>query len=81
MAAAVVRKWGNSAAVRIPATVLADANLQLDQPVEVRGERGRIVIERLRPAAFKIDQLVNGIRRDNLHEAVDTGVPVGSEAW
>ena len=81
MAAAVVRKWGNSAAVRIPATVLADADLQLDQPVEVRGERGRIVIERLRPKAFEIKQLVGGIRSDNLHEAIETGGPVGREVW
>ena len=81
MAAAVVRKWGNSAAVRIPATVLADADLQLDQPVEVRGERGRIVIERRRPSAFQIDELVSGIRPDNLHQAIDMGTPVGREVW
>ena len=81
MAAAVVRKWGNSAAVRIPATVLADADLQLDQPVDVRGERGRIVIERLRAGPFQIEQLVDGIRPDNLHEAIDTGAPVGREVW
>jgi len=35
-----VKKWGNSAAVRIPAAVLADAGIELDQPVEVREERG-----------------------------------------
>jgi antitoxin MazE len=32
---AVVKKWGNSASVRIPATVLKAANLCLDEPVEV----------------------------------------------
>ena len=43
----VVKKWGNSAAVRIPAAVLADAGIELDQSVEIRQERGRIVIPRL----------------------------------
>ena len=62
----VIKKWGNSAAVRIPAGVLADANLALDEPVEVREERGRIVIEPIRQKSFWINALVRGIRPDNL---------------
>ncbi|TMH36389.1 MAG: AbrB/MazE/SpoVT family DNA-binding domain-containing protein [Betaproteobacteria bacterium] len=81
MSAAMVKKWGNSAAIRIPAAVLADANLRVDQPVEIREERGRIVIEPLRRKTFEIRELVKGIRRDNLHEPVDTGAPVGREVW
>jgi len=42
---AVVKKWGNSASVRIPATVLQAAKLRLDDSVDVREESGRIVIE------------------------------------
>ena len=57
-----VKKWGNSAAVRIPAAVLADAKIELDQPVEVREERGRIVIEPVRRKMFAIRDLVAGIR-------------------
>ena len=76
-----VKKWGNSAAVRIPATVLADAGIELDQPVEVREERGRIVIEPLRRKAFALRDLVRDIRPDNLHDAIDTGAPVGREVW
>lgn len=77
----VVRKWGNSAAVRIPATVLAEAGLALDQPVEVREENGRIVIEPLRRSRFEIGRLVRRIRPDNFHEAIDTGPAVGREIW
>jgi len=77
----LVKKWGNSAAVRIPAGVLADAKIQLDQPVDVREERGRIVIEPVRRKVFSIRDLVKDIRRDNLHETVDTGPPAGREVW
>ena len=35
----VVKKWGNSAAVRIPASVLDAARLELDQSVDMREER------------------------------------------
>jgi antitoxin MazE len=41
---AVVKKWENSASVRIPAAVLKAAHLGLDEPVDVREESGRIVI-------------------------------------
>ncbi len=77
----VVKKWGNSAAVRIPAAVLEAAHVRLDQPVDVREEDGRIVIEPIRPARYAIDTLVAGITDDNRHDAVDMGKPVGGEVW
>ena len=80
MAATIIKRFGHSAAIRIPATVLAEAGIRLGQPVEVRAEHGRIVIERSQPKAFGIDQLVKGIRLDNLHPAIDEGLAVGREA-
>ena len=77
----VVRKWGNSAAVRIPSALMAEAGLEIDQPVDLRSEQGRIIIEPVRTPRFSLDELVAGIRPDNLHEAVDTGPPVGREVW
>ena len=76
-----IRKWGNSPAVRIPAVVMEAASLRLDQPVDVREEAGRIVIEPLRPAAYDLAALVARITDDNRHDAVETGPPVGQEAW
>ncbi len=78
---AVVKKWGNSASVRIPATVLKAANLCLDEPVDVREESGRIVIEPVRRKEYDVAELVKGITRGNLHKEVDFGPPVGNEAW
>ncbi len=77
----IVKKWGNSASVRIPASVMAAAYLSLDQAVDVREEAGRIVIEPIREEAFDISDLIAGITDDNLHEAVDFGAPVGREIW
>ena len=77
----VVKKWGNSAAVRIPASVLAAAHLELDQTVDVREERGRIVIEPKRQKPFTLAELVDGITADNVHATIDTGAPAGREAW
>ena len=77
----IVKKWGNSAAVRIPAAIMAAAHVDLDQPVEVREEQGRIVIEPIRHKQFKLDELLSGITRKNQHEPIDTGAPVGKEVW
>ncbi|CAG1002674.1 Antitoxin MazE [Methylophilaceae bacterium] len=77
----IVKKWGNSAAVRIPAAIMAAAHVDLDQPVDVREEQGRIVIEPVRRKSFKLDELLSGITGNNLHKPVDTGAPVGKEVW
>lgn len=77
----VVKKWGNSAAVRIPSSVMAAAHVDLDQAVEVREEQGRIVIEPVRRKAYKLDELLGGITVKNLHKPIDTGAPVGKEIW
>ena len=77
---AVVRKWGNSASVRIPAAVMEAAQLELDDPVDVREEAGRVVIEPLRHREYDLRDLVKAITRANLHEEIEFGNPVGKEA-
>ena len=77
----VVKKWGNSASVRIPAAVMQAAHLDLDEPVDVREESGCIVIEPVRHKEYDLAGLVKGITRRNQHEEVDFGGPVGKEVW
>ena len=78
---AVVKKWGNSASVRIPAAIMRAAHVELDEPVDVREESGRIVIDPVRRKEYDLDELVKGITRENLHAEADFGGPVGKEAW
>ncbi len=76
-----VKKWGNSAAVRIPAAVLEASQLQVDEEVDIREESGRIVIEPVREKKYKLDDLLKGIAKSNIHEEVDLGKPEGKEVW
>jgi len=78
---ASVKKWGNSAAVRIPAVVMQAAEVQIDQEVDIREEAGRIVIEPVREKTYKLDELLKGITRENTHEIIDFGNPEGKEVW
>jgi antitoxin MazE len=76
-----VKKWGNSAAVRIPASVMQATRLDLDEVVEVREEAGRIVIEPVRQKSYALAELLKGITSKNQHQAIDFGPAVGKEAW
>jgi antitoxin MazE len=76
-----IRKWGNSAAVRIPAATLEAAGLKLDDRVEVREENGRVVIEKAEAPSITLEWLIERITPENRHEEVDWGPPVGREFW
>lgn len=76
----LVKKWGNSASVRIPTGIMEAARLELDDPVDVREENGRIVIEPIRPE-YTLAQLLEGITPENTHAEVDFGEPMGKESW
>lgn len=76
----LVKKWGNSASVRIPVSVMEATRLKLDDPVDVREEGGRIIIEPIRVQAYDLAQLLAGITPDNLHGETDFGPAVGAEA-
>ena len=78
MALQFVKKWGNSPAVRLPAAVMEAAHLSLDQPVEVRAENGRILIEPVTPT-YSLDDLCAGITAKNRHTEKDFGMPQGRE--
>ena len=62
---AVLKMWGNSAALRIPSTLLAVSHFAIDEPLQIRAEAGRIVIESVKPS-YDIDALVAAITPQNL---------------
>lgn len=75
----VVKKWGNSASLRIPSAVMKAVPLSVDDAVDVREEEGRIVVEPLRRREFSLKKLLADVTPENRHGAVDFGGPVGKE--
>ena len=55
------------------------ARLGLNDPIDIREEGGRIVIEPIRASGCDLAQLLAGITPENLHTEVDFGTPVGRE--
>lgn len=76
-----VKKWDNSASVRIPAPVMAAADLQIDQAVDVREEGGRVIIEPIGMPVYELDDLLAKMTPDTFPEDVDFGPAVGKEVW
>ena len=76
---AIIKKWGNSASVRIPAPLMKAVELDIDSTVEIKEEDGRLVIEPLNET-INLDSLVSGITPENLHREFSFGNPVGKEA-
>ena len=75
-----IKKWGNSAAIRI-AAVMKAVEFDLDEIVDVREEEGRIIIEPVRQKAYDLQALLKGITPKNQHQAADFGPALGEEVW
>ena len=75
-----VQKWGNSYAVRIPKSFIKEVGLEYRTDVELTLEDGKLIIQ---PAKEEVtlDELLAKVSKKNLHTTVNTGEPVGKEAW
>lgn len=75
-----VKRWGNSPAIRIPATLMQA--LHIDDEVKINLVEGKLVIEPVRSGSgFSLAELVEEITADNQHELVEWGKPEGKETW
>ena len=73
---AVIRKWGNSPALRLPSAVLKEAGYEIEQKVELHVTRGRIVIHPSEKLEYDLDALVMGINAKNKHDEASFGAPI-----
>jgi antitoxin MazE len=78
---AIIRKWGNSPAVRLPAALMKSAALELEQKVNVSVVKGRIIIEPVGKVEYKLADLVGAMTPANAHGEVDFGPARGKEAF
>ena len=76
--AIIVKKWGNSLAVRLPQAVVREANISLDQEVRVTASGGKIIIEPAQPS-YEINALVSAITAANRHESQISSAARGAE--
>ena len=63
----IIKKWGNSPALRLPNSVMELAQLTLGQAVNVNALNGKLVIEPIVSKKKRLDELLAGITSDNIH--------------
>lgn len=74
-----IQKWGNSLAVRIPKAFLKEARVACGTSVDLTVDDGKIVIDPHVEPEYRLEDLLKGVTKRNVHAEVDTGEAVGRE--
>lgn len=73
-------KWGNSLALRIPASYAKDLGIAEGAGADVRIEDGRLVATPVPDVpVYDLDDLLDAVGDDTIHPEVRTGAAVGEE--
>lgn len=75
-----IQKWGNSLALRIPKSFAAEARVGTGSPVDLNLRDGCLVISPVKTKKYRLNNLLDGVSKRNLHGEVNSGASVGREA-
>ena len=76
------QKWGNSLAIRVPKGVAQQAGVSIDDRLDIEvAADGVIVLRPQRRRKYRLSDLLKGITKENMHDEIDFGGPVGREVW
>ena len=81
MVETTIQKWGNSLAVRISKGIASRLSLREGSRVQVREGKAGILIRQASRARKSLQELVQMIRREQLHEEEAWGHARGKEVW
>ena len=76
-----VQKMGDSLVIRIPKTFASKAHLESNTPVEISIVEGNIIVAPTSASNWTLDEMLANITKDNIHDEVATGSPIGKEIW
>ncbi|WGV24526.1 AbrB/MazE/SpoVT family DNA-binding domain-containing protein [Halotia branconii] len=78
---AVVAKWGNSLAIRIPKLIAEQAQITEGISIDFSVEGNSIIITPQKIRRYTLDELLEGMTPENFHSEFETGNIVGNEDW
>lgn len=76
-----IQKWGNSLGVRLPRGITLNKSLKEGSRVLVTETKTGLAIEIVEKPEIKLDDLLRGVTKKNLHKEIDWSNPVGKEVW
>ncbi|NDJ21552.1 AbrB/MazE/SpoVT family DNA-binding domain-containing protein [Nostoc sp. B(2019)] len=78
---AVVAKWGNSLAIRIPKSIAEQAHVTEGIGIDFSVEGNSIIITPQKRRKYTLDELLEGMTPENFHSEFETGNAVENEDW
>lgn len=81
-----IKKWGNSAALRLPAATLARAGLQVNSPVEIHSTEGKLVVSAVQAPEYTLKGLLDECPSSRMTLSTEDrqwleSEPRGKEVW
>ncbi len=76
-----IQKWGNSLGLRIPKSFAEQAGVEAGSEVDLSVKDGELIVRARRFPRYDLKQLLQTVTAKNVHGEIETGEPVGREAW
>ena len=76
----IIKKWGNSLALRIPVSITRETGLSDGSVVNIQMVEDSIVIKPVKKV-YVLEDLLSQVNDSNIHKETNTGDPVGREIW
>ena len=76
-----LQKWGNSAGVRIPSSILKSLNIKTNDILNIEQEEDKIVISIPKKKKISLEERIKNYHSDNLAKDFSWDEPVGKEIW
>ena len=74
-------KWGNSVALRIPSSIVQELAVSVGKSAKIHVRDGSLVVTPVPGPVYTLDDLLNGMTEENLHDEITTGGAAGNEVW
>ena len=76
-----VQKLEKGLALPIPHSLVEATNIKDGTFIELSFNEGRLIATPVVEHKYSLAELLAGVTQENLHVEIDTGKPVGREAW
>ena len=76
-----IQKWGNSAGIRIPSSILKSLNLKTNDILNIEQKENKIIISIPKKKKISLEERFKNYHGENLAKDFTWDDPVGKEIW
>ena len=76
-----IQKWGNSAGIRIPSSILKSLDLKTNDILNIEQRENKIIISIPKKKKISLEEKFKNYHGENLAKVFSWDDPVGKEIW